>query len=146
MAASEGMRATGIDQGGFRTGENSIHRARALWGDLPFGSVEFHQQDIMSYEKFFYHDVIMMFSTWPYIANCCGREMAEDLIGRIVRACGTFFFETQLYGDGPGPEFLKTDADVEAMLRRFGHVTNVATFPVTGRPASRTVWKVEARA
>lgn len=143
MAASEGMIALGVDQGGFRTGENSIEIARSLW-KLPYGETLFHQMDILSVPHYRY-GVVMLFSTWPYIVKNYGMPPAMQLISDIVGACGTFFFETQLYGDGPGPEFLKTDADVEAMLRRFGHVTTVATFPVTGRPASRTVWKVEAR-
>ncbi len=144
MAATEGMYAIGVDQGGFRTGEDSIQNAERMWKDLPFGTMSFWKKDILRVESYAC-DVVLLFSTWPYIVKNFGVPPAMQLISDIVGACGSFFFETQLYGDGPGPEFLKTDSDVEAMLRRFGHVTNVATFPVTGRPASRTVWKVEAR-
>ncbi len=144
LAAVEGMEAHGLDAGGFRSGENSVSIGRALWSNFPFGSVVLHDGDIVHLHRFDY-DVVMMFSTWPYIVNDYGREAAERLLGRIVSDCGVLFFETQLYGDGPGPAFLETDSDVEAMLDKYGQVTHLIRIPVTGRPASRSVWKVIAR-
>ncbi|KKM78466.1 hypothetical protein LCGC14_1359730 [marine sediment metagenome] len=141
-AAAEGMDAVGLDMGGFRSGENSISIGKDLWAGFPFGTAQLHQGNIMDLRRRFRYDVVMMFSTWPYLES---RQAAFDLLGNILADCGTFFFETQLSGDGPGPAFLETDSDVEAMLTRYGQVTHLTRIPVTGRPASRSVWKVVAR-
>ena len=138
LARLEGMEAYGVDQGGFRTGENSIEKAREMWGDM--GCV-FFQKDIMAMGGFPY-DIAMMFSTWAYIVQDYGREVGESLLGRIIADCGVFFFENQLKGDGPGPAFLKTEEDIGALLGRFGKPTLIVTLQVWGRPASRSVWMV----
>ena len=145
LAATEGMDAHGLDPGGFRSGEDAIEIGRQLWSGFPFGGITLWKGSVWDTERYPY-DVVMMFSTWAYLVQQAGREEAENLLGRIVRDCGVFFFETQLYGDGPGPDFLRTDEDVEAMLERFGTVKHLIRIPVTGRPAERSVWRVEARA
>ncbi len=63
----------------------------------------------------------------------------------MIRQAGVFFFENQLAGDGPGPAFLQEDKDIRAMMFCLGATTVnvIGTFPVTGRPASRTVWMVQ---
>jgi predicted Ser/Thr protein kinase len=139
-AAAEGMRADGVDFGGFRSDENSIEIARAVWDGMP---CTFHQQDIFTWPNFAY-DVVMMFSTWPYLVQVAGGGAATDLLRQIIHECGTFFFETQLRGDGPGPEFLKTDKDVADLLSGFGSPKALGTFPVNGRDATRTVWMVSS--
>ena len=144
LAAAEGMLAWGIDSGGFRTGENSIEIGEDLWRDFPFGEIKLMRSDIpviRHYEA----DVVMMFSTWPYIVKDHGYHKAVNVLVRIIDNADVFFFETQLWGDGPGPNFLQTDADIEGLLLGAGArvVKPIATFPVTGRPASRTVWRVE---
>ncbi len=145
LAASEGMHAHGIDQGGFRTGENSIEIANRLWGEFPFGAVTFSQRNILDWDGFAAH-VVVMFSTWSYIVKDFGHHRAVNLLATIIQQAGTFFFENQLFGDGPGPEFLRTDEDIQIMLLGAGArtVKAIGTFPVTGRPASRTVWMVQA--
>ena len=144
LAAAEGMRAHGIDSGGFRSGENSIQIGKALWKDFPFGEVSLHQADIIHFTNF-ECDVVMMFSTLPYIVQQHGWPVADALLERIIRGAGVFFFETQLAGDGPGLDLLKHDDDVYDMLKSVGAQTVIplGTIPVTNRPASRTVWKVE---
>ena len=144
LAAAEGMKAYGIDGGGFRSGENSILIGRDLWRDFLFGEVILLLTDIVDFSPFDC-DVVMMFSTWPYIVQQHGRHVAEALLLNIIQDAGVFFFETQLHGDGPGPDFLKNDLDVVGMLNSLGaqKVTALGTIPVTNRPASRTVWKVE---
>lgn len=160
LAASEGMYAVGVDQGGFQTGWNSIEIARALWTGtsglawgqpdhippLPFGHVLFRQANILDAGDLYEADVVIMFSTWPYVVKDYGRRQADDLLRAIIAEAGVFFFETQLAGDGPGPDFLQTDEDTQAMLLRLGarHAGRIGTFPVTGRPASRTVWRVQS--
>lgn len=140
MAASEGMIAVGIDKGGFRSGENSIKAAKQLWSGME-SCLTFQQQDILSLESY-EADVVLLFSTWPYIYNDYGEEVAFELLEKIVQQCGIFFFETQLYGDGPGPEFLEGDQDVAELLARFGTSKPLVTIPVTGRSTERTVWAV----
>lgn len=145
LAAAEGMRAYGVDSGGFRSGENSIQIGKALWEDFPFGEVNLIQDDIISYYLPFKLDVVMMFSTWAYIVQQHGRTLADSALSVAIREAGVLFFETQLAGDGPGPDFLKYDGDVYDLLTSLGarKVTALGTIPVTNRPASRTVWKVE---
>ena len=144
LAAAEGMRAYGVDSGGFRSGENSIQIGKALWKDFPLGEINLFQQEIVSFLTF-EQDVVMMFSTWPYILQEYGRTVADSVLYAVIRDAGIFFFETQLAGDGPGPAFLNSDDDVYDFLMSLGaqKVTALGTIPVTNRPASRTVWKVE---
>ncbi len=144
LAAAEGMTALGVDSGGFRSGENSIEIGRHLWVKFPFGEAKLFQSDIVGFPDFD-KDVVMMFSTWPYIVQQHGRPVAEALLERIIEGAGVFFFETQLAGDGPGPDFLKADRDVALMLMSLGAQSAIplGTIPVTNRPACRTVWKVE---
>jgi 2-polyprenyl-3-methyl-5-hydroxy-6-metoxy-1,4-benzoquinol methylase len=141
MAAAEGMRAHGIDTGGFNPVENSLERAAALWESMLGTNIGFAPDNILGWPHFDY-DVVLLFSTWSYVLNDYGKERAFDLLARIVGGCGVLFFETQLAGDGPGPDFLVTDDDVANMLGQFGVPEPLVTIPVTGRPASRTVWKV----
>ncbi len=140
MAATDGMIAYGVDQGGFSQGIDSIEEGRKLWDDMP--GVTLTQGNILDTPDFNY-DVVMCFSAWPYIVQDYGRERAEKLLAEIVGQCGVLFFETQLAGDGPGPDFLSEDSDVANMLGQFGEVEDICTIPVTNSPASRTVWRVE---
>ena len=146
LAASEGMNALGVDQGGFRVGENSIEIARRLWDGFRFGDLRFTQQNIAGHTLGFMADVTIMFSTWSYIVKDFGRDQAEEVLRAAIAGAGDFFFENQLAGDGPGPAFFRTDDDIEETLTRLGGraVKAIGTFPVTGRPASRTVWRVQS--
>lgn len=150
MAAAEGMSAAGVDQGGFRSGENSIEIAQRLWSSMvePY----FFQANILDW-PLMRPDVVLLFSTWPYLLQDCRhggagpltRAQGWQFILDTAKRCRVLFFETQLYGDGPGPEWLKTDDDVRDALEGIGLTAEaIGTFPVTGRPASRTVWKVTA--
>jgi SAM-dependent methyltransferase len=147
LAAAEGMHATGVDGGGFRTGEDSIQIARALWAGQS-GRMAFKKMDIMDVDDFRY-DAVLLFSTWPYIVQTHGRAAALDLLKRIMQQLsrkrpnpGKLFFETQLYGDGPGPDFLRTEDDIQAMLATVGTPKALVRTHVTNRPAHRTVWEV----
>jgi hypothetical protein len=74
-----------------------------------------------------------------------GRERAEAWLEQAIRWSEVLYFETQLWGDGPGPDFLPDETEVGQLLRRLG--ANVArpfaSLPVIGREAIRTVWRVE---
>lgn len=143
LAASEGMRAYGFDAGGFRPGENSIEKGRHIWRHLSFGTCELLQEDIMKMPDL-QADVVIMFSTWAYIVRDYGRPAAVRLLGKIVQEADVFFFETQLAGDGPGPEWLEEDDQIPIMFAAIGGKCEaIGRFQVTNRPAFRTVWRVE---
>lgn len=144
-AATEGMRATGVDRGGFRSGEDSVAIGQGLWGlNSPWPEIQLVHMDITEIEAFDY-DVVLLFSTWSYIAQEYGRKAAEALLERIMSQCGVLFFENQVHGDGPGPDFLRSDDDIAELLSRYGDVTKLVTIPVWGRPAERSVWGITAR-
>ena len=96
--------------------------------------------NIMKVDDFLY-DTVLLLSVWPYIFNQIGAG-ARLLLKRITQRTGQLIFETQLYGDGPGPNFLRTDQDVYEMLSGYGNVEKLATIPVHGREAARSVWLV----
>lgn len=145
LAAAEGMHAVGIDRGGFRTGEDSIEIGTRLWAGFPYGTIDLRSADLLDVSNIYNSDVVVMFSTWAYVVKDYGRRQADDLLRAIIAAAGVFFFETQLAGDGPGPDFLPDNAAVATMLTGCGATMAkpIATFPVTGRPAHRTVWRVQ---
>lgn len=144
LAAAEGMRAYGVDIGGFRSGENSIEIGKSLWEDFPFGEVNLIQHEITAF-SYGPMDVAMMFSTWPYIVQQYGQPYAEETLKHTINHAGVLFFETQLSGDGPGPQFLQGDDDVADLLHKLGarKVTNIGSFQVWNRPTDRTVWRVD---
>ena len=144
LAASEGMLAVGVDQGGFRTGENSIEIAKQLWDGFPLGELLFSQHNITEWPSYV-ADVVMMFSTWSYIVQDFGLDQAIQVLRKVIAEAEVFFFENQLAGDGPGPAMFQTDEDIQLLLHDLGasKVKPIGTFPVTGRPASRTVWMVQ---
>lgn len=144
LAAAEGMAATGVDAGGFREHENSIEIGKELWKGFPFGEIHLTQADIASASVGAF-DVAMCFSTWPYIVQDYGKVKAEMVLSDLIMNSGVLFFETQLHGDGPGPEFLKTDEEVEHLLMWLGanDVKALATYQVSGRPGMRTVWRAK---
>jgi hypothetical protein len=144
LAAAEGMDATGIDLGGFRSGADSIKQGEELWRLFPFGRMLLARADIMDGPARLRSDVGMMFSTFPYLVQSHG-DQAYDCLGEWMARCGVFFFETQLAGDGPG---LAVHPDLDAVgemlvtLAPDRHVRAIATIPVAGREASRTVFEV----
>lgn len=131
LAAAEGMEAVGFD-----ADAESIAEALRLWGTV----AGFECADIthMAYRA----DVVLLFSTWPYVRMNHGPTAAALLIADIVAQADRLYFETQLAGDGPGPDFLATDEDVGHYLSQFGDAVPLVTIPVAGRPANRTVWRV----
>ena len=145
LAACEGMTATGIDLGGFRTGENSVAIGNYLWANLPYGRMHLLKADIMEIPAFTV-DVVIMFSTWPYIVQQYGFHRASNVLKKIIEEVEVFFFETQYHGDGPGPDFLKEDWQVHNLFKGLGakHAEPIATFPVTGHDdRMRTVWRIQ---
>lgn len=151
MAATEGMAAVGLDQGGFRSGEDSIAIGRDLWQGMT--ELTLDKGDILKVglDHAAGMDVAMCFSTWAYFLEDAGWGTPGPLtklegavwLGLLAASVGRLYFETQYSGDGPGPLWLQSDDDVVAMLESVGcYAEAVAQFPVTGRPATRTVWRV----
>ena len=103
--------------------------------------IECYHGDIVEWVDFSF-DTVLLLSTWPYIVQKYGRDSAEDLLDRICKEAGQLIFETQLAGDGPGPDFFQTDEDVFNLLGRFGSVDLLCRLFVHGRDATRSVWKV----
>jgi hypothetical protein len=116
---------------------DAIQRAGEVCHGL---EIQYRACDIMDVEDFMY-DTVLLMSTWAYIFNRKGPG-ARALLKRITEQCGQLIFETQLYGDGPGPSFLRTDEDVYEMLDGYGNVERLAQIPVSGRNAARSVWLV----
>ncbi len=148
-AAVEGMVAMGVDRGGFRAGENSIEIARQHWSGIR--DCRFKEENIVSSplaKEYFACDIVLLFSVWPYVLNEYGWVEALSLLRRILDAQkpigGVLYFESQYYGDGPGPEMFKCDADVSTFFAEElnAEATRLVTIPVTGRDAERTVWRV----
>lgn len=140
LAKADGMWFRGVDKN-----SEAIIQATYYWDDW-FGA--FVEEDILDYidiEKRQY-EIISMFSTWAYIVQDYGRRKANSLLRRCMKNSEIFLFETQLYGDGPGPEFLKHKADVPHMLLELGasEAVEAVTVPVGGRDAERTVWAVRS--
>ena len=147
LAAAEGMHAHGLDQGGFRTGENSIEIGHQRWSDWPWdligGSLTLTRQDLFDMPQPLQLDVAMCFSAWIYMVEQRGQEAALSWLAAQIANSTVLYFETQLAGDGPGPDWMPDDAACESMLRSLGGDPRpIATIPVTGRDAARTVWAV----
>lgn len=136
MAAAEGAAAVGIDRDGL-----AIGGAHTLWDR--FGC-QFMCADLVGFEPPA-ADIVFLFSTWAYIVQDHGRKAAEELLARLVERSQVLFFETQLRGDGPGPDFLESNTDVAVMLNRLGKIEALATLPVAGRDIWRTIWSVRPR-
>lgn len=133
FASTEGMKATGIDRVWKR------ERIRHLWGGtMPF---DYIQTDIIDHTMK-QVEVRVMFSMWPYIVEEYGLSVAENVLSEAIETSSALFFETQYFGDGPGPSFLINDTDANAYLSRFGKAEKITTIPVYGRPHSRTIWKI----
>lgn len=139
IASAQGLKGEGVDDEYIRP---CIQESRDMWGR--YGCI-FYKEDIVSYlqQPDIYSEIIMMFSTWPYIVQQQGKEVADQVLQRCVDSSSVFLFETQYAGDGPGPDFLKNDEDAVDYLSKYGETTKVITLPVPGRESSRTVWKIE---
>ncbi len=141
-AAVEGVEALGIDQDG-----EVIKHAVALWDGLV--SVGFIRYNIMDFitstsvrQRFHFG---LLLSVFPYRVNTYGEKEALELLAAIKAKCGVLFFESQLAGDGPGPDFFGIKGDVAQLLSYLpgvGKVEEIVTIPVAGRDAARTVFMV----
>lgn len=83
------------------------------------------------------HDIIMCFSVLPYL----------DSIGATLKwiydNSDTALIECQYFDDGPGPEDIVDDGDMEFLLHNTGweDVEKIGETDVVIRPAFRSIWK-----
>lgn len=143
-AAAEGAVVNAIDYD-----PSAILATRQLWKDIPFRNrPRWYEMDILQVmpgdeRNLMYGKVALCLSTWAWMVKLQSRGLADAFMGHLSRRFELIFFETQLAGDGPGPEGFKTDDQVETYLRAFGcDVEPILTLGIEGRDAKRTVWKV----
>lgn len=134
LAALDGMSSIGVDIEDAR-----IEKARQMWSLIE--TCTFHRNTGIDY-RFSPVEVAALLSTWAYMVRDYGFAFARTVLEYCISKAQCFLFETQLYGDGPGPEFLKTDDDVVSLLKGAGAmiVKPIITLPVAGREAHRTVF------
>lgn len=137
-ASVDGMIATGIDRN-----SKAIEEARRIWKDVPnAGFFDYEIIEFLNGSHTVHFDVLLMLSTWPYIVQDYGELSARTVLGMAKERCDILFFESQLFKDGPGPPFFKTDDDVASTLSEIGSVEKVVTLRVCGRNAARSVFMV----
>lgn len=137
LAAAEGMHVTGVDR------DPVVVRAEHYTG-VDLGTMALHTDDLAHWHFGPRYSVALMLSVWPYIVADRGFDIAAAVLRGASATADVLFFETQLAGDGPGPQFLRSDRDVALMLAEVtGRVSvPLATIPVIGRDAERTLWQV----
>lgn len=143
LAAADGMQAFGVDLGGFNTEYDSLEEAERLWS--PMGAI-FQKRNLIDVELAGEFDATLVFSTWSYLVKDFGEPRAKDWLAYVMEHSRRLYFENQLAGDGPGPDFFVEDSDVINYLGQFGNVVSLGTFPVTGRDHARTVFRVSREA
>ena len=142
-AGVENVEALGIDMDG-----EAIKRAMHLWDGLT--KIEFIHSNIMDFmtstlvkQRF---DFGLLLSVFPYLVDTYGDKEAFELLSDIKAKCGLLFFESQLFGDGPGPAYFGHKDDIREYLTDLpgvGKVEEIITLPVAGRDAERTVFMVK---
>jgi SAM-dependent methyltransferase len=137
MAASEGFRVVGVDNGMFDKEWQAI--AHDIW---PISNMAFYEWDIgnmVGYDR----DIVLMLSSWSHYIQQYSLEDGINLLARVLNECGILFFENHLYGDGPGHERFKSEEDHLQLFNELGATAvPITTLEVGGRPFSRTVYKV----
>lgn len=136
-AAAEMMEVTGIDTGDFRSGEDSIEIARSLWDNVP--NLRFVKANVMDWPDFRY-DIILFMDTFSHLVKHLGRDEPTRILNKMVDEAGCVFFETQMWGDRTGVEWLKTSEDIFALVPG-ATFTEIVTAPEHG--IDRTVWRIE---
>lgn len=129
LAAARGMSATGVED---RTDVPGVYH-QIIYSDMLDLPAEYIDAD-----------TILLLRVWPYLLLRHGEVKALAFLRRVIKGCRVLFFETQLWGDGPGPENLKTPDDVQVLLESCGgqYVRMLADLPVEGRDAYRAVFLV----
>jgi len=82
-------------------------------------------------------DIVICNSVLPYL------EQPREALEWICKNSHIAIIECQYDGDGPGPEGISSDEDMESVLRLAGwkHVEKIGWTDVMIRPAKRSIWK-----
>lgn len=82
-------------------------------------------------------DITICNSVLPYL------DKPNDVLEWMRKTSSTSIVECQYNGDGPGPEGIENDEDMESVLRLAGwkHVEKIGWTDVMIRPAKRSIWK-----
>lgn len=135
-AAVSGFDVHAIDISG-----QSIKKANDQFGHL---SIDFQVADAPLLTTRIAVNVATCLSTYPYILQQHGELEAHHFVERLVTGSDVLFFETQLYGDGPGPIEFQAIEDVIGWMYDRGayEVEPICEIPLSDRNRVRTVLKV----
>lgn len=137
MAASEGFRVLGADNGMFDKDWKGI--ALELWPEVVF--VERNLAEVEYHNDF---DVVLMLSSWSHFIEQHSYADGLEVLDSILEGSKTLFFENHLFGDGPGHKNIQTEEDHLALFKGLNATAiPITTIPVGGRNFSRTVYKCE---
>jgi hypothetical protein len=117
-----------------------IQTASNLWDGMGIEFYSYAMEDFISHVD--HSNVISCYSTWIYLYNK-DKETALKFLRACVDKSDIFFFETQLFGDGPGNKDFSTLEDVKKLLKDCGavEVEDIISIDVDGRDAVRTTFK-----
>lgn len=135
LASLRDIIATGLDNGMFDSRCIQLCQERWIFGN-------YVHRDVVTgnWEP---QETTVFLSTYAHLVNQHGRAAADEVLERsIIGSKQQCFFETQLYGDGPGPAWFGDDDDVKRYLERFGTAESLLTVSVSGRNAHRTLWRI----
>lgn len=120
----------------------AIQHARHRYGFMK--NLQFDERDAVALPGL--ATVVSCLSTFPYILRRHGLYEAQEFVKRCIFGSEMFFFESQLRGDGPGPDFFPDTASVLAFLREMcgdeKDVEQIVEIALPDRDTTRTVFKV----
>lgn len=136
-AACEGIDAFGIDHW------LSWEKMKDIWGS----SWNFHYTQIdVKYFSFPDTDITLFMSIFPYIVENQGWQKAGEILHTSLEHTKCLIFESQRYGDGPGPFEFIDQGSIRDYLKAFSDsVEKLVSIPVAGRPHYRTLWIVKGK-
>ena len=143
LAAADGASGLGWD-----SDQIVCANACTRWAELPMSEKQFpltflhHDLDYFRRHQTKTYDIGLCLSTYPYLIQKVGEELARHFLFKVVMTFGVLFFEAQSSGDGPGPAFWKDQDAVGEYLTVFGKVEEVCRLDIGGRDAERVTWKV----
>jgi hypothetical protein len=129
----------GLDQDIDIINRNARISAQMNVADPPVGFICTEIQSYMGLVPTSNPDVILCFSVLPYLSNI------PRVLEWIYNHSHTALIECQLFGDGPGPEWLKTLGDLAALFRDVGwlHIQLLGSTYIPDRDKHRIIWMCE---
>lgn len=88
-------------------------------------------------------ETVLLLSTWAHFIDQIGWDLAIGWLANLIKGADQVLFETQYFGDGPGPKEFQNDLDLLHWVQKVGgKAERLGAIPVHGRLASRTVWRL----